>query len=249
MDDTGSKGRSQAVGVPSLAVSSYIAAVLLVAAGLAVVAWRIHPLHNAAASQNEAIILAVLCVLGTLGSTMQERNVGGRIGFSFTSIIVLAAVALTGPFGAAVVGAVTCLLVAYRQRVEVRAFNTGMTSVIGAAGGFVYLMAGGTTEVIEFGGVGPLALHVGFPLMLADVVICLSNAVILSGIVRLTQGTPMRRFVLGMLGTSGPAYIGYGLIGFLFVILWVPAGVGPASAVLILAPLFVARWAFVQYGD
>jgi putative nucleotidyltransferase with HDIG domain len=52
-----------------------------------------------------------------------------------------------------------------------------------------------------------------------------------------------------MLGTSGPAYVGYGLIGFLFVILWVPAGVGPASALLILAPLFVARWAFVQYGD
>jgi putative nucleotidyltransferase with HDIG domain len=35
----------------------------------------------------------------------------------------------------------------------------------------------------------------------------------------------------------------------LFVILWVPARVGPASAILILAPLFVARWAFVQYGD
>jgi hypothetical protein len=67
--------------------------------------------------------------------------------------------------------------------------------------------------------------------------------------VRLTQGTPIRRFVLGMLGTSGPAYIGYGVIGFLFVILWVPAGVGPSSAVLILAPLFAARWAFVQYGD
>jgi putative nucleotidyltransferase with HDIG domain len=33
------------------------------------------------------------------------------------------------------------------------------------------------------------------------------------------------------------------------VILWVPAGVGPSSALLILAPLFVARWAFVQYGD
>jgi putative nucleotidyltransferase with HDIG domain len=85
--------------------------------------------------------------------------------------------------------------------------------------------------------------------MVADVAQCLFNAVILSGIVRLTQGTPIRRFVLGMLGTSGPAYIGYGIIGFLFVILWVPAGVGPASAVLILAPLFVARWAFAQYGD
>jgi len=86
-------------------------------------------------------------------------------------------------------------------------------------------------------------------MMLADVVICLLNAVILSGIVRLTQGTPIRRFVLGMLGTSGPAYVGYGIIGFLFVILWVPAGVGPFSALLILAPLFAARWSFVQYGD
>jgi putative nucleotidyltransferase with HDIG domain len=85
--------------------------------------------------------------------------------------------------------------------------------------------------------------------MVADVAQCLSNAVILSGIVRLAQGTPIRRFVLGMLGTSGPTYIGYGVIGFLFVILWVPGGVGPASALLILAPLFVARWAFVQYGD
>ena len=31
--------------------------------------------------------------------------------------------------------------------------------------------------------------------------------------------------------------------------LWIPAGVGWFSAVLVLAPLFVARWAFVQYGD
>ena len=249
MNDTVSKGRSPAVGVPSLAVFTYIAAVLISAVCIAVVAWRIHPLHDNAHSHNDIVTLAVLCVLGVLGSASQERNVGGRIGFSFTSIILLAAVALTGPFGAAVVGAVTHLLVVNKQRVEVRVFNIGMTSAIGAAGGLVYLMAGGTTQVSQVGGVGPLLLNVGLPLMVADVVICLLNAVILSGIVRLTQGTPMRRFVLGMLGNSGPAYIGYGLIGFLFVILWVPAGVGPASALLILAPLFVARWAFVQYGD
>jgi putative nucleotidyltransferase with HDIG domain len=249
VNDTGSKGRSRAVGVPSAAVSAYIAAVLLAAVFLAVLAWRIDPLNNSTTAGNDIVTLVVLCVLGVLGSASQERNVGGRITFSFASIILLAAVALTGPFGAAIVGAVTYLLVVNKQRFEVRVFNIGMTSAIGAAGGFVYLMAGGTTQVREVGGIGPLVMHVGLPLILADVVICLLNAVILSGIVRLTQGTPMRRFVLGMLGTSGPAYIGYGLIGFLFVILWVPAGVGPASAVLILAPLFVARWAFVQYGD
>jgi putative nucleotidyltransferase with HDIG domain len=202
-----------------------------------------------APSSNDLVTLAVLSVLGVVGAASQEHNVGGRIGFSFASIILLAAVALTGPFGAAIVGAATYLLVVNKQRPEVGVFNIGMTSAIGAAGGFVYLMAGGSTRVSDVRGLGPLALHVGLPMMLADVAICLLNAVILAGIVRLTQGTPMRRFVLGMLGTSGPAYIGYGLIGFLFVILWVPAGVGPASAVLILAPLFVARWAFVQYGD
>ena len=250
MNDTGSKGRSQTVSVPSLAVSAYIAAVLLLALALAFLAWRTDPLSYFGAPQdNDVVTLVVLGVLGVLGSASQERNVGGRITFSFASIILLAAVALTGPLGAAAVGAVTYLVVLDKQRLEVRAFNIGMTSAIGAAGGFVYLLAGGASDVSTHGGVWYLVLHVGVPLMLADVVICLLNAVILSGIVRLTQGTPMRRFVLGMLGTSGPAYIGYGLIGFLFVILWVPAGVGPASAVLILAPLFVARWAFVQYGD
>ena len=249
MNDTGTKGRSQAVGISSFAVFSYIAAVLVVAFCLAMLAWQIHPLNSGSPPHDDIVTLMVLCVLGVLGSSSQERNVGGRIGFSFGSIILLGAVALTGPFGAAVVGAISCLLVAYRQRLDIRLFNAGMDSAIGSAGGFVYLLAGGSTEVRDVGGVVPLLLHVGLPLILADVMICLFNAVLLAGIVRLTQGTPMRRFVLGMLGTSGPAYVGYGLIGFLFVILWVPAGVGPASAVLILAPLFVARWAFVQYGD
>jgi putative nucleotidyltransferase with HDIG domain len=233
-----------------LAASAYITVVLLLAAGLAVAAWRTYPLsYVGPLSDNDVVTLVVLGVLGILGSASQEHNVGGRIGFSFASIILLAAVALIGPLGAAVVGAVTYLMVFEKQRFEVRVFNLGMTAVIGAAGGFAYLMAGGATQVSSRGGVAYLMLHVGLPLIVADIVICLLNAVILSGIVRLTQGTPMRRFILGMLETSGPAYVGYGLIGFLFVILWVPAGVGPASAVLILAPLFVARWAFVQYGD
>ena len=231
------------MGVPSYAVHGYIAVVLLIAVGLAVLGWRMHPLRG------EVVALLVLCVMGVLGASSQERNVGGRIGFSFTSIILLAAVAILGPFGSAVVGAVAQLLEINRHPVRVRLFNSGMTAAYAAVGGFVYLSAGGAIGVTEVSGAWPILLHVGAPLMLAEVVICLLNAVILAGIVRLTNGTPIRRFVLGMLGTSGPTYIGYGVIGLLFVILWVPAGVGPASAMLILAPLFVARWAFVQYGD
>jgi len=77
----------------------------------------------------------------------------------------------------------------------------------------------------------------------------LSNAVLLAGVMRLDRGIPVRRFVATMLTSSGPAYVGYGLIGYLFAILWIPAGVGPFSAILVLSPLFVARWAFVQYGE
>ena len=238
------KGRSPTVGVPSYAVPAYIAAVVLIGAGLAVLGWRLYPLNG-----GHVVALLVLCAMGVLGTSSQERNVGDSITFSFMSIILLAAVAILGPFGAAVVGTVSQLLVINKFRVQMRVFNSGMTSAIGAAGGFVYVMAGGATNVIDVVGAWPLLLHVGAPMILADVVICLLNALTLSGIVRLVQGVPVRRFVLGMLGTSGPTYIGYGVIGFLFVVLWVPAGVGPASAVLVLAPLFSARWAFVQYGD
>ncbi|MEP7370430.1 MAG: HD-GYP domain-containing protein [Dermatophilaceae bacterium] len=197
----------------------------------------------------DVVALVVLCGMGILSESVRENEVGRRTSLSFTSIVLLSSLALLGPFGAAMVGAVPPLLGVNKDRSQVRVFNSGMTSAYGAVGGFVYLLGGGAKDVTAVSGVGPIFLHLGAPLMLADVVICLLNAMILSGIVRLTQGTPIRRFVLGMLGTSGPTYVGYGVIGLLFVILWVPAGVGPASAVLILAPLFVARWAFVQYGD
>jgi response regulator RpfG family c-di-GMP phosphodiesterase len=52
-----------------------------------------------------------------------------------------------------------------------------------------------------------------------------------------------------MLATTGPSYIGYGVISFLFVVLWYPAQLGPVSALFILAPLLVARWGFIQYVD
>ena len=85
--------------------------------------------------------------------------------------------------------------------------------------------------------------------MAADVAQMLVNALLLSGVVRLSSGVPPRRFLVQIVTNSGVAYIGYGFIGFLFVILWVPADVGPFSALLILAPLMVARWAFVQFGE
>ena len=136
-----------------------------------------------------------------------------------------------------------------KTKIHVRVFNLSMTIVIGAVGGFTYLACGGLPHLDGDLRVGQLLRSVAMPLLAADVAICIANALILAGIVRLNQKVPIRRFAGSMLSSSGPAYVGYGVIGLLFVILWLPAGVGPFSAVLVLAPLFVARWAFVQYGD
>lgn len=44
-------------------------------------------------------------------------------------------------------------------------------------------------------------------------------------------------------------YLAYGLFGVSLAVLWDGAGVGPAAAVLLLLPLFVARWAYAQYAE
>ena len=240
----GSKGRPGVAWVSSHAVPTYIGAVVLGAFCLAALGWQMHPLKN-----QDVVALVVLCGMGILSESVRGNDVGRGTTLSFTSIVLLSSLALLGPFGAAIVGAVPPLLGVNKDRLQVRVFNSGMASAHGAVAGFVYFLIGGLQVFGPASGAQGLLLRVGLPLMVAEVALCLSNALILSGIVRLTQGTPIRRFVLGMLGTSGPTYIGYGVIGFLFVVLWVPAGVGPFSSVLILAPLFVARWAFVQYGD
>ena len=45
------------------------------------------------------------------------------------------------------------------------------------------------------------------------------------------------------------AYLAYGLFGVSLAVLWDGAEVGPAAAVLLLLPLFVARWAYAQYAE
>jgi HD-GYP domain-containing protein (c-di-GMP phosphodiesterase class II) len=90
---------------------------------------------------------------------------------------------------------------------------------------------------------------VGIPILVADVVGCLTNAVLLAGVIHFSQGVPFTVMVRRVLSGSGWAYVGYGIIGFLFVVLWFPADLGPFSALLVLAPLLAARWAFIQYGD
>jgi len=230
-------------GRSSFGAPVYIGLVCVLAVGVAVVGWvRDGP-------PSDPVALVILTLMGMAGWTLREPDVGSRVGFSFLSIVLLAGIVIVGPVGCAVIGALSMGLEVGRQQSRVRIFNAGMTAFWAGFGGIVYKVVGGERNLSLLNGPSALLLHVGVPLMVADVAQMLANAALLSGIVRIDRGVSFRRFFVQMVTNSGVAYLGYGFIGFLFVILWIPADVGPFSAVLILAPLFVARWAFVQFGE
>ena len=226
----------------SRGVALYTAAVAGVGLGVTAATWAGNPPGDYAR-------LLILISLGILSVLLRDQDPSARVTFSFLSIIVISSTVLVGPAGSAVVGAVSMALERGHRPVMVRVFNSGMFAIQGVVGGLVYLRLGGQTDLTLAQGPKSLLLEVGLPLMAADVAQMLVNAVLLSGVVRLSSGVPPRRFIVQIMTNSGVAYIGYGFIGFLFVILWLPADVGPFSAVLILAPLMVARWAFVQFGE
>ena len=228
---------------PSRWLPAYIAAVVAAALVLGVLAWTW-------GRRPELAPLLILAAMGILSFQLREPTVTSRIGFSFLSIILLASGAILGPFGAWCVGLVSVVIdrdrkVHWFQRV----FNVAMTAIIGVAGGWAYAVSRGSEDLASLSGLPSIATELGLPLLVADVVQCLTNALLLAGVIHLYQGVPFLVFVRRVLVSSGVAYVGYGAIGFLFVILWFPARLGPFSALLILAPLLAARWAFIQVGD
>jgi HD-GYP domain-containing protein (c-di-GMP phosphodiesterase class II) len=221
----------------------YIAFVVVLAVAVGVGSWLYgrHP---------DLAPLLLLSAMGILSFNLREPAVTSRIGFSFLSIILLASGAILGPFGAWFVGTVAVVvdrdpMLKWFQNL----FNVAMTGLIGAAGAWAYVLSSGASNLDEISGLANLTVEVGLPLMVADVVQCITNAVLLSGVIHLYQRVPFGVFVRRVVVSSGVAYVGYGIIGFLFVILWFPADLGAFSAVLIMAPLLAARWAFIQYGD
>ncbi len=220
----------------------YIGALVLCAVALVAFGWEAQPVPP----DVEAVV--VLCVLGILGASLRERSLGPRIGISIGSVILAAAIPLVGPAGATMVGFISHLLDLNGRTWVVRSFNAAMTGVLGGVGGLTYLVIGGRAPT-ETAPASDLLLWVALPLAVAYAVIAVLNTVLLGVVMSMTSGAALGGFVARTLQNISPSYFGYGLIGFLFVVLWEPEGLGAFSAVLILAPLLVAQWTFTQYGE
>ena len=223
----------------------FVAAVWAVSAVLAIVGHRVSPLTSA-----DIVPLAALLLLGILARTLPDAIVslsGDGVRFSFFGIIILAAATMIGPIGGAIIGTVVTIVRPVRIPTIRRLFNAGMFGIVGLVGGLAYAAAGGA-DPLTVAGPTEVVLHIGIPLMVADLAQAATNAVVLSGMMTVTAGVPFWVYVRGLITSTGAAYVGYGVVAFLLVVLWGPAQIHWFSAVLTVVPLLVAWWVFGQFG-
>jgi putative nucleotidyltransferase with HDIG domain len=192
----------------------------------------------------ESQMLLVLAVLFMICDSTPTTLTSRQSAWSPSSAATLAAVVLLGPGGAALVGA-TSLISLRRGGLRERAFNGAMYALSAFAAGEAYLALGG---------------HIGVPAADAFPGIILPFAVAAAVHVAVNHGLLWSMLLLlPPARVSAPrgrldlhlslllvSDLGYATLGLLIAALW--DLVGAFAAVLVLIPLFVARWAMGQFA-
>lgn len=222
---------------------AYVAVLTVLAAG----AVFLGPLLLGFDPRTDAIV--VLSALNVVGAALRVRSPDVERSIAMTSIVYLAAIPLVGVWGAVVVAVAGEALHLDRTPLVVRMFNASQHGLAALCAGLAYLACGGTMRLDQLDRPNLLLTVVLLPLLIANIVQCLVNAVLTAGIITLHKGARFAPALGSMLRSGAISYVGYGLFGLLLVVLWEGAGIGPLSAVLVLAPLYIARWAWAQYDD
>jgi hypothetical protein len=184
--------------------------------------------------------LAVLAVLFLIcDSAPALLNVErARVSLSFAAS--LASVVLLGPAGAALLG--FCAVVTGQRLFAPvkRLFNGAQFALCGYAAGTVFGALGGSTPAR---GQVDWVEHVIGPFLGALVTFVCVNLALMAGILLLSKQAAPRE-LLRESGQLAVGCLGYGMFGLLIAGLW--HHVGTFAAVLVLLPLFTARWALEQ---
>jgi putative nucleotidyltransferase with HDIG domain len=231
------------LGRLSRAAWLYLAAVLAAAAGLLAGSLHAHPQLDLDFGPwvSTLLVLAILfLVCDSTPTTLTSR----QSAWSPSSSATLAAVVMLGPLGAALVGATSLLSMRRGLYVAHRGFNAAMYTLSAFAAGETYRAFGGTVGV---------PTRLSFPWIIAPFAAAAAAHVIvnhglLSGILLLLPPPESARRArldvhLPLLLVSD---LGYATLGLLIAALW--SLVNLFATVLVLIPLFVARWAIGQFA-
>ncbi|AWS46613.1 metal-dependent phosphohydrolase [Streptosporangium sp. 'caverna'] len=183
------------------------------------------------------LVLALLfLVCESVPTLLNVRQAAVSVSFS----AVLAAVVLVGPEGAALVGMTAVFSVRPGLPLVKRLFNSAQFAICGYVAGWVYqrllggrlvtpTIAGFDDLIVPFAGAAAVFVPLNF-ILIALVLVVTGQA----------DQVPLRGLAQFLV-----SYLGYATFGLLIAGLW--ATVNSIAAVLVLLPLFVARWAFGQY--
>jgi hypothetical protein len=188
--------------------------------------------------------------------------------WSPSSAATLAAVVLLNPTAAALVGAIAVLSLRRRVPLAERLFNGAMYAVAGYAAGWTYVRLGGHSLIrpdcllyaMTHGSAfkladRPMFVAVVRPFVAAAAVQVLVNHTVLWVMLFLNRRSrpASRRASSAVFGSaSRPSLLlafdlAFAALGLVLAGLWVV--IGPLAAPVVLAPLFVARWAMGQFSE
>jgi hypothetical protein len=188
------------------------------------------------------VFLGILVIVSESRATQLRK---GQLTWSPSSAAMLASVVLVGPVGAAIVGACTALGLRRGPSILQRVFNTAMYALSAYLAGRAFLALGGQVGLPDENSFpGIIAPFAG-----AALVLVVANHGLLSGVLWLTRppdGTPSGVGV-GLSGRLLLSDLGYAAYGLLIAALW--SVVGFFAPLLVLIPLFVARWAVAQFAE
>jgi HD-GYP domain-containing protein (c-di-GMP phosphodiesterase class II) len=223
-----------------IAARLYVAAVI--AAGAAMVVYGVR--HLVADDWPTVLALSALMAVGEMLSTALARSVANNevVKISVALPITVASVLLLGPVGAPVVGAFMAVA-PLRTAWFKRAFNGAMCALSAFVAGVVYLAAHGELLVR---GTDIGLTNVLVPMVAATLTFEIVNGLLMVMVIALVERvSPWRVWVGTMAESAMPLFI-YSTFGLLLAVVW--PYVGFFAAVLVLAPLLVARWVFAMFS-
>ena len=187
------------------------------------------------------VALASLVVLArAVGSPLRHS---APINISVGMPVGLASIILLGPLGAPIVNAAVALAPGPGKWFA-RLFNGAMGSIHSLVGGLVYVGVGGALLDSSVGDIG--WRNVLLPALVASLVDELVNGLLLVAVVALTEKVSPLAVWFGTLAESAFPMFVYSIFGLMLAVVWSYAGA--IAAVLVLAPLVVARWVFAEFA-
>jgi HD-GYP domain-containing protein (c-di-GMP phosphodiesterase class II) len=189
------------------------------------------------------VFLGILVIVTESRATQLRK---GQLSWSSSSAAMLASVVLVGPVGAAIVGACTAMGLRRGPHILQRVFNTAMYALSAYLAGRVFIALGGDVGRLNENSFPDIIA----PFAAAAVVLVAANHGLLSGVLWLTRSkdrTPASTLGVGLSARLLLSDLGYAAYGLLMAALW--SVVGFFAPLLVLIPLFVARWAITQFAE